>query len=42
MSKHTRRTLPFETRTDPDTGARVTRLTPRDIACHRNCAYQKG
>jgi len=41
MSKHTQRTLPFETRTDPDTGAKVTRLTPRAITCHRNYFYQK-
>ena len=41
MSKHTRRKLAFETRTDPDTGASVTRLTPRDVTCHRNYFYQK-
>jgi len=41
MSKHTQRTLPFDTRTDPDTGAKVTRLTPRAITCHRNYFYQK-
>ena len=41
MSKHTRRALPFETRTDPDTGAAVTRLTPREVTCHRNYFYQK-
>lgn len=41
VSKHTVRTLDFVTRTDPDTGARVTRLTPPDITCHRNYFYQK-
>jgi oligogalacturonide lyase len=41
MSKHTRRALAFETRTDPDTGASITRLTPRDVTCHRNYFYQK-
>ena len=41
MSKHTRRAMPFEKRTDPDTGATVTRLTPRDVTCHRNYFYQK-
>lgn len=30
----------FEFR-DPATGARVTRLTPRDVTCHRNYFYQK-
>ena len=41
MSKHTRRAMPFATRTDPDTGATITRLTPRDVTCHRNYFYQK-
>jgi oligogalacturonide lyase len=41
MSKHTRRALAFDTRSDPDTGARVTRLTPREVTCHRNYFYQK-
>ena len=41
MSKHTRRAMPFETRNDPDTGAMVTRLTPREVTCHRNYFYQK-
>ena len=41
MAKHTQRTLRFETRTDRDTGARVTRLTPPDVTCHRNYFYQK-
>lgn len=41
MSKHTRRTLAAHTRTDPDTGARITRLTPPEVTCHRNYFYQK-
>lgn len=41
MSKHTKRALSFETRNDPDTGTAVTRLTPRDVTCHRNYFYQK-
>lgn len=41
MNKGTRRALNFVTRTDPDTGARVTRLTPPTITCHRNYFYQK-
>jgi oligogalacturonide lyase len=41
MSKHTERVMPFATHTDPDTGALVTRLTPRDVTCHRNYFYQK-
>ena len=41
MSKHTRRAMTFETRTDRDTGTRVTRLTPREVTCHRNYFYQK-
>jgi oligogalacturonide lyase len=41
MPTHTRRQLAFQTRTDPDTGARVTRLTPPDVTCHRNYFYQK-
>ena len=40
MSKATVRPMPFETRQDPDTGARITRLTPRDVTCHRNYFYQ--
>lgn len=39
--KHTQRPLSFVTRQDPDTGARVTRLTPTDVTCHRNYFYQK-
>lgn len=41
MSKHAVRTLEFVTRQDRDTGARVTRLTPPDVVCHRNYFYQK-
>jgi len=39
--KATERQLRFVTREDPDTGARVTRLTPTDVTCHRNYFYQK-
>lgn len=39
--KATQRQLKFETSVDPDTGARVTRLTPLDVTCHRNYFYQK-
>ena len=35
------RQLQFHTRQDPDTGAKVVRLTPTDITCHRNYFYQK-
>jgi oligogalacturonide lyase len=41
MSKHTVRQLAFEHSTDVDTGARITRLTPPDVTCHRNYFYQK-
>jgi oligogalacturonide lyase len=41
MSKSTQRQLNFVSKSDPDTGARVTRLTPTDITCHRNYFYQK-
>jgi oligogalacturonide lyase len=41
MTVSTQRPLKFETRQDPDTGAKVTRLTPTDITCHRNYFYQK-
>ncbi|RZT91959.1 oligogalacturonate lyase family protein [Rivibacter subsaxonicus] len=41
MSKATQRQLQFVSRDDPDTGARVTRLTPTDVTCHRNYFYQK-
>lgn len=41
MSKGTERQFAFQTRHDPDTGARVTRLTPPDVTCHRNYFYQK-
>ncbi len=39
--KRTERQLNFLSRRDPDTGARVTRLTPLDVTCHRNYFYQK-
>ncbi|OWQ49303.1 oligogalacturonate lyase [Roseateles noduli] len=39
--KANERQLHFVTREDPDTGARVTRLTPADVTCHRNYFYQK-
>jgi oligogalacturonide lyase len=41
MTVSKKRPLKFETRQDPDTGAKVTRLTPTDITCHRNYFYQK-
>ena len=41
MSKSTQRQFKFESRTDADTGAKVTRLTPRDVTCHRTYFYQK-
>ncbi|MDB5895722.1 MAG: oligogalacturonate lyase, partial [Rhodoferax sp.] len=41
MSKHTVRQFKFETTSDRDTGARVTRLTPADVTCHRTYFYQK-
>lgn len=39
--KSTERQFQFLTREDPDTGARVTRLTPPEVTCHRNYFYQK-
>ena len=41
MPKATERQLKFVTHHDPDTGARVTRLTPPEVTCHRNYFYQK-
>lgn len=41
MSKGTERRFEFQTWADPDTGARVQRLTPPDVTCHRNYFYQK-
>lgn len=41
MGKSTQRQLSFVQREDPDTGARITRLTPPDVTCHRNYFYQK-
>ena len=42
MPKHTRRQLAFETRADAETGARVIRLPPPDVTCHRTYFYQKS
>jgi oligogalacturonide lyase len=39
--KSTVRQLAFHTTEDRDTKARVTRLTPTDVTCHRNYFYQK-
>ena len=39
--KSAERQLKFETRIDRDTGAKLTRLTPLDVTCHRNYFYQK-
>jgi len=39
--KATQRQLNFVSHQDPDTGAKVTRLTPLDVTCHRNYFYQK-
>lgn len=41
MSKGSVRQLVFSSFQDPDTGARVTRLTPERVTCHRNYFYQK-
>ena len=41
MSKSTIRQFQFESHQDSGTGALVTRLTPRDVTCHRNYFYQK-
>ncbi|WP_269532895.1 oligogalacturonate lyase family protein [Chitinimonas sp. BJYL2] len=41
MSKATVRQFQFAVSHDPDTGAKVTRLTPRDVTCHRTYFYQK-
>ena len=41
MSKASTRQFEFTVKTDPDTGARVTRLSPLDTACHRTYFYQK-
>jgi len=41
MSKASTRQFEFITKSDPDTGARVTRLSPADTACHRTYFYQK-
>ncbi|WP_296510044.1 oligogalacturonate lyase family protein [Rhodoferax sp.] len=41
MRKASARHFQFSIRQDPDTGAKVTRLTPQDVACHRTYFYQK-
>lgn len=41
MSKGSIRKLQYEHFEDQDTGASLTRLTPRDVTCHRNYFYQK-
>lgn len=41
MSKGTRRTMHFQSWADRDTGAKLTRLTPLDVTCHRLYFYQK-
>jgi oligogalacturonide lyase len=41
MSKASTRQFEFTVKTDPDTGARVTRLSPLDTPCHRTYFYQK-
>lgn len=41
MSKGKTLQLDYAERVDPLTGAKVTRLTPPDVTCHRNYFYQK-
>lgn len=41
MAKGSQIQFNFHTVQDPQTGARVTRLTPPDVLCHRNYFYQK-
>ena len=41
MAKGNQIQLQFESYTDSVTGAKVTRLTPTDVTCHRNYFYQK-
>lgn len=41
MSKGQVIQLTFQDFQDATTGARITRLTPRDVTCHRNYFYQK-
>ncbi|WP_432454662.1 MULTISPECIES: oligogalacturonate lyase family protein [unclassified Agarivorans] len=41
MAKGNVVTLEFESFLDSDTQVKVTRLTPKDITCHRNYFYQK-
>lgn len=41
MAKGKTLSLEFHSWLDEDTGARITRLTPPDVICHRNYFYQK-
>ncbi|MFA9439728.1 oligogalacturonate lyase family protein [Uliginosibacterium sp. sgz301328] len=41
MAKGTKIQLQYHEFNDPATGARITRLTPPDVTCHRNYFYQK-
>ncbi len=41
MSKGQQIQLKFESFNDSDTNATVTRITPKDVTCHRNYFYQK-
>jgi oligogalacturonide lyase len=41
MSKGSERQFQFHSFSDPDTGARVQRLSPLGVTCHRNYFYQK-
>ena len=41
MAKGSQIQFNFHTVQDAQTGARVTRLTPPDVLCHRNYFYQK-
>ncbi len=42
MAKGSTIQLHFHHFSDPHTGARITRLTPPDVICHRNYFYQKS
>lgn len=42
MAKGSTIQLHFHHFSDPHTGARITRLTPPDVICHRNYFYQKA
>ncbi|WP_223871706.1 oligogalacturonate lyase family protein [Candidatus Dactylopiibacterium carminicum] len=41
MAKGSLRQFEYRVFRDPDTGSRVTRLTPPEVACPRNYFYQK-